>query len=194
MNPHKLPDEQTTRTRWTLDGPYSPEFEEAWKARVRRDGNDPKRAGWKAWVRTIRAGADPELLARRIREYRAWCEDRGHAGTERAMRFSTFLGPDAPWEQDWAVKLRLDRLDSEQRRRERALRHGRDPDAPPELFDPPEPTRRPAEGQAAEDAREFLERFERARSEREPDDDDPGGDEEESDGDPTARRPAGGGA
>lgn len=164
--PQNHPEEPTIGT---LDpgGPYSEEFENLWKRRPRRDGNDPKRGAWRAYCRTRKHGHEHQVLLAKVDGYAAWCRERRKEGTEGVMRLSTFLGPDEPWDQDWEVQLRLDRLDEDQRRRETA---GRDPDEvdhvehgpPPE----PSPPRRPR-GPAVADAEHFLDRLEKAREDGE---------------------------
>jgi hypothetical protein len=82
---------------------YSDEFESAWLARVKREGNDPKAGAYKCWKANLKRGVTPEAMTDGMARYKKFCEAKKSVGTEGVQMLQTFLGPNENYTQDWTV-------------------------------------------------------------------------------------------
>ncbi|WP_421722400.1 hypothetical protein [Alloalcanivorax xenomutans] len=81
---------------------YPDEFEQAWKAYPKRNGDNPKRSAYNAWSARVKAGATPaEILAGVIR-YARWADATAKTNSEFVKRAVTFFGPDEHYLEDWS--------------------------------------------------------------------------------------------
>jgi hypothetical protein len=87
------------------DGPddYTPEFEQLWQARPRREGQDNKRKAFKAYRARIREGHTHDEMLTGVKAYKRHLEADGKVGTKFVQMTSTFLGPDKHFRDDWSV-------------------------------------------------------------------------------------------
>ncbi|MBU2708850.1 helix-turn-helix domain-containing protein [Zooshikella marina] len=82
---------------------YSDEFEELWKLRPRRLGDDPKHKAYKAYCARRREGhTHEEILAGLIR-YKKYLDFKCLINTEFTKQLATFLGPNKAFLEPWAI-------------------------------------------------------------------------------------------
>jgi len=80
---------------------YTPEFEELWQSRPRRQGPDNKRKAFKAYRARLREGYTHDEIAQGVRAYKQHLEAQGKLGTEFVKMTATLLGPDKHFADDW---------------------------------------------------------------------------------------------
>jgi len=76
---------------------YSQDFEKLWKAYPKRDGNNSKKAAWKAWKARTRSGVPANDLILAASRYAEQMRSKGNIGTSFVKTASAFLGPDEHW-------------------------------------------------------------------------------------------------
>ena len=81
---------------------YTPEFEELWKTRPKRQGPDSKWDAFKAYRARLRDGHTHEQMAEGMKKYEAWLKSQGKANTEFVKATATFLGPAEHFLEDWS--------------------------------------------------------------------------------------------
>lgn len=82
---------------------YSPEFEQAWKDKPRREGGNSKKAAHKAWKARIREGANVNDLVDGMERYRKFCEAKKIIGTDKVKMMATFWGPDEHYLESYSL-------------------------------------------------------------------------------------------
>lgn len=81
---------------------YPEEFERAWKAYPKRNGDNPKRSAHQAWAARVKSGADPEAIIAGVQRYARWVDATGKTNTEFVKRAVAFFGPDEHYLEDWS--------------------------------------------------------------------------------------------
>ena len=81
---------------------YPSDFQMVWERYPARVGNQSKRGAWRAYQKALKQASAQEILDG-CERYRRYCEAAGIVGTPYVMMAQTFLGPDAHYEQEWAL-------------------------------------------------------------------------------------------
>lgn len=106
LNPDSTPSgasADTPKQKKSAKKEYTPEFEELWKSRPKRQGPDSKWDAFKAYRARIRDGHTHEQIAEGVGRYRAWLKSQGKENTEFVKMLSTFLGPGEHFLEDWSI-------------------------------------------------------------------------------------------
>ena len=80
---------------------YPEDFEQLWKLRPQRIGNNPKRKALHAYNARLKEGHTHIDMIEGLKRYVAFCEVSGTIGTPYIMHMSTFLGPDENFTEEW---------------------------------------------------------------------------------------------
>jgi hypothetical protein len=79
--------------------PYETEFTEAWEQYPQRDGSNPRKPAYKAYLSRVRSGIDPADLLKATKGYHAFCDEQGNIGTRFVLAGATFYGPNERWQE-----------------------------------------------------------------------------------------------
>lgn len=120
---------------------YPEEFEQAFRALPKRNGDNPKRRAYRAWTARRRDGHSPDVMLAGARRYAEWCRATGKTNTELVKQAATFFGPDEPFLNNWDIPEEVPH----------GTAHSRKPAQKP--LSPGEQIRREAEELAADNAR-----------------------------------------
>lgn len=82
---------------------YSADFERAWEALPKREGDNPKKPAFACWKARLGAGRTAEEMIAGSQRYGKFCRDKGKVGTEFVMQAKRFFGPTEPFLQAWSV-------------------------------------------------------------------------------------------
>lgn len=94
---------------------YTPEFEAFWQA-YPPDGRQEKVKAFRAWERRLREGNTPEIIAAGLQRYTAHFTASGQT---RAKWAATFLGPELPFLEQWAIAAVRNPGENQQQRADR---------------------------------------------------------------------------
>lgn len=105
----EISSETTKNTLGSLHEPsasetYPPEFEQCWQAYPKRDGSNPKRGAYKAWMARLKQGEDVRIMTAGAERYAAYCRARDMAGSRFVMQAKTFFGPGKHYLEEWDTK------------------------------------------------------------------------------------------
>lgn len=79
------------------------EFERAWGAYPKREGDNPKIKARTAWNASIKRGNSTAEMLAGLERYRSYVQQKHQEGTTLTMQALRFFGPDEPWRNDWTV-------------------------------------------------------------------------------------------
>lgn len=94
----------TTNTEEKRKGDYPADFDALlWKPYPRREGDNPKRAAFKAYNARLAEGVDFTVMQDGLARYDGYVKRKGWVGTDYVMQASRFFGPDKPFLNEYAV-------------------------------------------------------------------------------------------
>lgn len=82
---------------------YSEEFNNAFSAYPKRQGDNPKEKAFSAWKARLRDGTTADEMTSGVMRYLAFCQAEGNIGTQYIKQAATFFGPDRAFLETWEV-------------------------------------------------------------------------------------------
>ncbi len=83
---------------------YSEDFEKAFTAYPKRQGDNPKEKAFSAWKARLRDGFTVEEMTSGVERYLVFCQHEASIGTQYVKQAATFFGPDKAFLEIWAIK------------------------------------------------------------------------------------------
>lgn len=85
---------------------YTIEFDELWSAYPRREGGNPKKRAYRAYIARLREGVTHEEIKKGVHRYAEHIRASKNEGTRYVLQAATFFGPDERWAEEYDTKKR----------------------------------------------------------------------------------------